>query len=204
MTKTTTSAEKLNDVGLIAWFDNFGEGNENDFLSNFYVGEPIEIRGITDSGGDITFMTGEHAFAAMKYWGANQERFWDIVDAESPAEAKSLGRSRAVSIRADWEEAKYDAMAMVLRHKFTLDREEGQRLLDTGDKLLIEGTFWDDGVWGVKLGGKRGSDATVAEGRNWLGTLLMARRAELRAEQVYDVITFAGEWNAVFTKRVQR
>jgi predicted NAD-dependent protein-ADP-ribosyltransferase YbiA (DUF1768 family) len=61
----------------------------------------------------------------------------------------------------------------VLARKFHPAREEAQMLLDTGDAQLVEGTYWHDQVWGV--------DITTGIGRNWLGTLLMARRAELRA-----------------------
>lgn len=172
--------------GLVLWFDDLGSGNEEfRFLSNFYRGEPLILPGVTWEGQasevdqmhehEVKFPTGEHAFAAMKFWRSDPNHFFRIVKAEDPNDAKALGRSRRNPLREDWEIVKLDVMAAVVRAKFTLDREEGDRLLATGDKLLVEGTFWHDDVWGVDL------TAKSMPGRNWLGTLLMARRAELRA-----------------------
>lgn len=194
--------------GLIAWFDDFGSSHENDFLSNFYEGKPIvtDIRwglmfgdatcedlGI-DPEGRIEAKTGEHLFAAFK--AADAYDFLEVLDAEGPGVAKSIGR--AIKLRDDWETIKYDVMAMVLRLKFTLDREEGQWLLNTGDALLIEGTFWGDKVWGVDLVSV-GSDPLKSRGRNWLGTLLMARRAELRAEEMFGHVASTVYMNQAFS-----
>lgn len=172
--------------GLVLWFDDLGSGNEEfRFLSNFYQGAPLTIPGITwgalfptddpnDEVGPVEFLTGEHAFAAMKF-STYFPQFEAIVKAPDPGEAKALGRSRQHPLRPDWEIVKLDVMAAVVRSKFAHEREEGERLLATGDKMLVEGTWWQDDVWGVDL-----SDRDMP-GRNWLGTLLMARRAELRA-----------------------
>lgn len=159
---------------VIAWFDSFEGPNEYEFLSNFYVGEPIYIRSLDD-----TFQTGEHAFAAMKT--VDIDDYNRIREAFDPGQAKMYGRM--CKLRPDWEAVKYDAMMLVLRSKFTLDRQEGRLLMATDNALLIEGTYWDDDVWGVALSG----DPLQSMGRNWLGTLLMARRAELKAQEFYDV-----------------
>lgn len=157
---------------LINWFDDFGSpDNRYRFLSNFYIGEPI-----TYAGDD--YMTGEHLFQAMKAITDRDEQ--RIINAKSPGEAKRLGRT--IMLRPDWEEVKYDVMAIVVRHKFARDRREAAMLLDTGDALLMEGTFWGDTVWGVDL------NLPDWPGRNWLGTLLMARRAELRADLSSGVV----------------
>ena len=177
----------LNGDHLILWFDDLGTGNdEYRFLSNFYSGDPIILPGIewqdvvdndgtpvTTATGPIKFKTGEHAFAAMKFFGSDPDHFRDIVNAEDPNAAKALGRSRKHVLRADWEVVKLDIMAAVTREKYALGRPEADLLLATGDRLLVEGTFWYDEVWGV--------DLNTLQGRNWLGTLLMARRAELKA-----------------------
>lgn len=200
--------------------------NSYRFLSNFYEGMPITLPGVTWNAlwgmdwvtqptadevamiyemfdpeytswdqlprGPIYFATGEHAFAAMKAWGQNLVQFIEIVLADGPGAAKSLGRT--CDLRDDWEVVKLDVMAAVVRSKFTLDREEGRRLVGTGHALLIEGTWWRDDVWGVHLTKKNSSQ--TAPGRNWLGTLLMARRAELFAEQLNDVKSRSLEANA--------
>lgn len=160
---------------VISWFDDFGGHNPYAYLSNFYMGEPIVWRG-------ASYPTGEHLFAALKTTNlADHEK---IRKATGPAAAKSTGRT--IDLRPDWEQVKYDAMVLVLALKFTLERAEGQWLLDTGDALLVEGTHWGDTVWGVDL--SDWADPPWRRfGRNWLGRLLMARRAELRAEATYGV-----------------
>ena len=183
---------------MILWFDDLGTGNEQyRFLSNFYRGEPITIPGVYvqgevayDENGIaksfrryetedernetlVEFPTGEHAFAALKVNHRAQPLwFHSIVNAPDPNTAKALGRS--CPLRDEWEVVKLDVMAAVTRAKYTLDREEGALLINTDDRLLVEGTFWHDRVWGVDL------NNDLLPGRNWLGTLLMARRAELQ------------------------
>lgn len=162
----------------IVWFDDFNEHdgqqptNTYRFLSNFYVGEPFTMVQLKWGPEDepVLFKTGEHAFQAMK--ALSEEDFRAIVEAPTPSEAKKLGRTCKTDI-ARWDTVRFDVMAAVVRSKFTLDREEGALLLATGGALLMEGTQWGDQVWGVDML-KAGWP-----GRNWLGTLLMARRAEL-------------------------
>lgn len=180
-----------NTRSLIINFDDFDGPNKHRFLSNFYIGSPINLWG-------YEFTTGEHAFQAMKAGYPHQRK--GIANARTPGESKSLGRSCV--LRPDWEHVKYDVMAAVLRAKFTIEREEGKGLLGTGNALLVEGTAWGDRVWGTA--GRRVAESlqppTVVKspGRNWLGTLLMARRAELRAEELYGVIHNTGQYNEHF------
>lgn len=151
---------------LITNFDDFDGPNQYRFLSNFYIGEPLHVF-------EWDWMTGEHAFAGMKTNDLDERR--SIQQAVSPGAAKSLGRK--VKLRDDWEEVKYDVMMAVVRTKFTMSRDEGFLLLATKNALLVEGTGWGDHVWGTTHHGHLPN----AQGRNWLGTMLMARRAELRA-----------------------
>lgn len=164
-------------------FDAFDGPNEYAFLSNFYKGEPIVVF-------DATWPTGEHAYQGMKCLESLDRE--TIRTAKTPGIAKRLGRS--ITLRPAWESKKYDVMAAVLRAKFTLDRKEGMLLLETGNVLLTEGTNWNDRVWGVD-----GHDLS-SPGRNWLGTLLMARRAELRAERIYGTAHMTGQYNAEFVE----
>ena len=175
---------------VIGWFDDFDGEHPYRALSNFYIGEPIEIPEIEGA-----WMTGEHAYQALK--AASAEERERIRRANSPAQSKMLGNT--CQLRSDWEAVKYDAMMAVLRAKFTLGREEGRVLRATGDALLIEGTFWQDTVWGVDLRDDT-VYATHAPGRNWLGTMLMARRAELKAESLYNRHHPTGIFNALFAR----
>jgi ribA/ribD-fused uncharacterized protein len=161
---------------VISWFDDFDTpDNEWRFLSNFYVGEPIIF-------GDYVALTGEHLFQAMK--ARDGLHFRKILATPTPSAAKAEGR-HLLGLRPDWEKVKYDVMRVVLALKFRLSREEGRRLLATDNALLVEGTHWGDKVWGValdKVEDEPGQSWHTSPGRNWLGTLLMARRAELFAE----------------------
>lgn len=153
-------------MNLIKNFDGFDGPNQYAFLSNFYIGETIHVFG-------MAWVTGEHAFQGMKT--EDMEERDHIRRAPSPGAAKARGRK--CNLRDDWEAVKFDVMMAVLRRKFTLDRIEGKALVKTRSMLLVEGTAWNDRVWGVSHNG----DLPKAKGRNWLGTLLMARRAELQA-----------------------
>jgi ribA/ribD-fused uncharacterized protein len=174
--------------GLIINFDQFDGENPYAFLSNFWVGDPLWVFG-------EEWATGEHAFQAMK--ALHVEERYDVRWSKTPAVAKFRGRR--VLLRPDWEQVKYDIMAAVVRSKFTVARKEGLDLLLTGDALLVEGTQWGDRVWGVA-----GSDVhdgmVTSPGRNWLGTLLMARRAELRAEVAYGYVHDTVSANSEFTQ----
>ncbi len=136
---------------------------EHDFLSNFHP-SPLAL-----ATGDVV-PTVEHAYQAYKTH-VNSIEFERIVHASTPGEAKRLGR--AVTLRPDWEAVKLDVMRWLLALKFMPGSALGARLLATGDRALVEGNSWGDVYWGVCDG----------IGRNWLGHLLVARRAELRAEE---------------------
>jgi ribA/ribD-fused uncharacterized protein len=188
----------MGDPPVISYFDSFEGPNEYAFLSNFYVGSPLHF-------GPYTYASGEHMFQAFK--ATNKADHLKIARTGTPAEAKQEGK-HYLRLRGDWERVKYDVMRLVLATKFRLNREEGPLLLATGDALLVEGTMWGDRVWGVDLkAGRAGREqlgaharATGAQvndsaswdpgepwhlspGRNWLGTLLVARRCELYAQQ---------------------
>lgn len=128
-------------------------------LSNFYQ-SLFELDG-------RTWPTVEHYFQAMK--SATIDGMHLVREAATPGEAKRLGRR--VTIRPDWDAVRLSVMRRGVAAKFTHDGPLGRWLLDTGDALLVEGNTWNDRFWGV-CGGT---------GENWLGTLLMARRAELRS-----------------------
>ncbi len=128
------------------------------FLSNFSA-SPIVLD-------DLTYPTVEHAFQAAKKLDPAERQ--SILDAPTPAAAKGLGRQG--SLRADWEQVKFDLMHTLLQQKFA-QPELRQALLDTGDAELIEGNTWGDRVWGCVL--VKGQWV----GKNQLGILLMRVRA---------------------------
>lgn len=133
---------------------------EYDFLSNFYEA-PVTYEG-------ITYPHSEAAFQAAKVLDEEMRRTFTAL---TPTQAKHRGKR--VALRSDWNEVRLNVMEEVVRCKFTQHPELAQRLLDTGDALLMEGNRWRDTFWGV-------STAT-GKGQNHLGKILMKIREELRA-----------------------
>ena len=131
------------------------------FLSNF-AAAPVVLDG-------QTYPTVEHAFQAAKTFDPEQRQL--IHDANTPATAKRLGRQ--VSLRADWEQVKYEIMRQLLQQKFAIP-ELRAALLATGDAELIEGNTWNDRTWGRVL--VKGQWV----GKNRLGELLMRVRSEIK------------------------
>lgn len=129
------------------------------FLSNFYP-SPFTVEG-------TNYATAEHYFQSCK----TTDPAWrsTIANAVSPLLAKHHGRS-APLIR-EWEAVKLTAMRRTLELKFAHGSALANSLHYTGDYYLQEGNAWGDRYWGVVDG----------IGQNWLGHLLVARRAELRA-----------------------
>ena len=112
--------------------------------------------------------TVEHYFQAQKFADeAYRER---IRLSHSPKGAKTLGRSRKLPIRSDWDEARDEFMYVACAQKFQTHQDVRELLLSTGDEELIENAR-SDYYWGC---GQNGS------GQNQLGQILMRVREELR------------------------
>lgn len=141
---------------------------EYSFLSNFYHA-PFKL----------SFMyrekipTVEHFFQAHKSV-PNGELYDEILAADTPSEAKKLGRE--ARLRKDWEKVKYSIMLQAVRFKFYQNPSLGRKLIDTGDAILIEGNLWHDNVWGNCWCDK----CEDIKGDNLLGKILMTVREELK------------------------
>ncbi len=115
----------------------------------------------------LRWPTVEHYFQAQKFRDAEyQER---IRLASTPRDAKTLGQTRQVPIRGDWETEKESVMKHALRLKFQ-NGELKSLLLATQNRLLVEDSPYDR-YWGA------GRDR---KGKNRLGMLLMEIRDEIR------------------------
>ncbi len=116
------------------------------------------------------YRTAEHYFQSQKFEDSDyRER---IRLAPTAKMAASLGRSRKVPLRADWEEIKDGVMHDAVLTKFSTHDELRQLLLSTGTQAIIENAPGDY-YWGC---GKDGS------GQNKLGLILMEVREQLRAD----------------------
>jgi len=156
--KERTEITPLNALELRERIDSFRE--EYFFLSNF-SNYGFELEG-------VYYKTVEHYFQAQKC--TNKQEFQQIVNAETPALARKLGRK--VSLRKDWPEVKEEIMTKGVRAKFTQNPEAKELLLKTGEAELIEGNTWGDTFWGVCNG----------KGQNKLGKILMKIRKEVKED----------------------
>jgi ribA/ribD-fused uncharacterized protein len=126
------------------------------WLSNFYP-SPVFYLG-------AEYPTVEHAYQASKCNSSNALAIEQIHMAATPGIAKKLGRK--VELRDDWDRLKQVWMLNFLRQKFSGSLKE--KLIATGDALLIEGNNWKDYYWGVCDG----------IGENRLGEMIMNIRSE--------------------------
>jgi len=110
----------------------------------------------------------EHYFQAQKFHDAEYRE--KIRTARTPKDSKTLGRSRKVPIRADWEEVKDEIMFEACLKKFQTHKALKELLVSTGDEELIENAPMDY-YWGC---GRTGT------GQNELGKILMRVRERLR------------------------
>ena len=117
----------------------------------------------------------EHWFQACK--ATSRREFEEILASPTAAGAKRAGRS--VSLRADWEEVKYEVMLRALAGKFAAEPYRSGLLLTSGRPLAEDSPT--DFVWGARdpQGGYRG--------QNLLGQALMAVRAALIADTMRDL-----------------
>lgn len=121
--------------------------------------------------GSVWHDTSEHAYHWMKFRGADASVQNAIAHAESAHDAFKLAERYRDRRRRDWDAVKVDVMRDILRAKADQHEYVRRKLLDTGDRELIENS-WRDDFWG--WGPNR-------DGRNQLGKLWMEIRAELRS-----------------------
>lgn len=146
------------------------------FLSNFDP-SPIQTT-MPNSSVRIEYPTAEHAFQANKSMSVKDRQ--RIASAPSASAAKKLGRS--LTLRPDWDLVKYRVMEGVLALKFKQNPDLHDKLLDTGDAVLIEGNEWHDQIWGSCNCERH----VYQQGQNALGILLMYHRLLLRADAEFE------------------
>ena len=112
------------------------------------------------------WMTAEHYYQAHKSPIETERSMVQL--ATSPSEAKRLGKT--INLYNDWDTRKIDVMRQCIKLKFSPGSEAAQLLTETGWDYLVEYAPWGDVFWGVD------KDHL---GKNWLGKLIMERRAQL-------------------------
>jgi ribA/ribD-fused uncharacterized protein len=118
----------------------------------------------------LDFDTSEAAYHYEKFVDATPEIAEQIRYAPSAHEAFKIAERCKTDRRRDWDNVKVDVMRAILRAKAQQHAYVRRKLLQTGDRLLVENS-WRDPYWGW------GPDRN---GRNMLGRLWMEIREELR------------------------
>lgn len=115
--------------------------------------------------------TVEHQYQAAKC--AQTTAAERIIRAATPGLAKRFGQ--AVKLIDGWEHKKEDIMLGLVRMKFR-DPELKMRLLETGNRYLVEGNNWHDNFWGNCSCHRCENE----EGQNRLGKIIMQVREEIQ------------------------
>jgi ribA/ribD-fused uncharacterized protein len=136
---------------------------EFEFLSNFY---PCRI----EMDGNV-FPSSEHAYMSCKSLDLSWVEYCtDPMNSPNTVKRKS----RTIELRSDWDEVRILSMEKVLYLKF-IQEPFYSKLLNTGDKILIEGNHWHDNFFGSCICEECGD-----VGKNHLGKSLMKLREFLR------------------------
>lgn len=144
----------LNDSNIIAQFK-----GKYAFLSNFWPCD-VEIE-------NIIYPSAEHAYQAMKT--SNRDIKLCIKMLSTAAVAKELGKE--LNLRQNWPLLKLYYMQIIVHNKFNQNMNLGAMLINTGNKKLVEGNYWNDFFWGVNL--------KTGDGQNQLGKILTKTRDRL-------------------------
>ncbi len=169
-------------------------GKETDFL--FFWGHRRDKNGGVGKGcfsqwweqkfivDGITYSSAEHWMMAGKAKLFKDEEMWEkIIQSDSPAAAKKLGRKVRNFQEHAWIENRYEIVREGNWHKFSQSEVLKGVLLGTKEKVLVEASPYDR-IWGIGL-------SANAEGiehpKNWqglnlLGFALMEVRDQLRSE----------------------
>jgi ribA/ribD-fused uncharacterized protein len=131
------------------------------------------------------FKTSEQLFMYIKAKAFNDnEKAMEIVkEGGSPKHAKDLGRQISNFDEEIWSKYREEAMYQAIHRKFSQYPVLKKQLLDTGDKILVEGTPFDP-IWGVMI---KWDDDRILDEKNWkgqnlLGKVLMKVRKDLKNE----------------------
>lgn len=140
----------------------------------------------------IDFDTSEHAYQWTKfnYPGANNEvgRIADsIFKARSAHDAFKIAERNKPLVYPAWDQIKIETMRQILIAKVEQHEYVRRKLLETGDRELIEDS-WRDPFWGWGEGKK---------GQNVLGHLWMSVRDTLRPRslQILELHFQAAGWH---------
>jgi hypothetical protein len=119
------------------------------------------------------FSTSEQLFMYIKAKAFNDhEKAHEIATkGQDPRVAKDMGREVRGYDEKIWSKYREEAMYTAIYKKFSQYPDLRKQLLDTGDKILVEGTPFDP-IWGVMI---KWDDDRILDERNWKGQNLLGK-----------------------------
>ncbi len=130
----------------------------------------------------LTYKTAEHWMMAGKARLFNDPEMLEaILQAETPAEAKKLGRNVRDFNPANWDQHKFELVVKGNYHKFSQQEPLRTFLVNTGDRVLVEASP-RDAIWGIGMGASNPNveNPQLWKGHNLLGYALMEARDQLK------------------------
>jgi ribA/ribD-fused uncharacterized protein len=135
----------------------------------------------------VSYASAEHFMMAEKArLFADDASLKKILAAETPEDAKVLGRGVAGYDDAKWSAARYASVVRGNVAKFGGHADLRAFLLGTGEKLLVEASPRDR-IWGIGLGASNplARHPKTWRGENLLGFALMEARAALSSSRAF-------------------
>lgn len=138
-----------------------GFNGEYEFLSNSYNCK------IYDEKDELTYSNIESALIAQKSTDYGTRRKFTRLNA-----MKARKKESSIPDNYEWEDNKDKIMYSFIVDKFKKGSSLADKLIKTGNKILINAVSYPDEYYGVHYG----------KGENKLGKMLMKRREELLAK----------------------
>lgn len=151
------------------------DGSINQSCLSQWWDSPFEVDGVTYKTAEHWMMAGK---ARMFGDTASIEK---ILQSNTPAEAKKLGKSAKGFKQAVWDKEKFGLVVAGNVHKFSQHGDLKTFLLNTGDRVLVEASPLDR-IWGIGLAADHPSveNPLSWKGENLLGYALMEVRDQLQ------------------------
>ena len=132
----------------------------------------------------IVYKTAEHWMMAEKarvFKDANCLE--EIIQSNTPMEAKQWGRKVMNFTSEEWDKHKYKIVVEGNKHKFSQHPELKAFLLNTKNRVLVEASPRDR-IWGIGMGAsnEKAENPLLWRGKNLLGFALMEARDALNEE----------------------
>lgn len=130
----------------------------------------------------LEFTSSEQLFMYFKAkFFSDAETAQKILNAETPEEARKLGRTVKNYNDKAWDKVRVGFMNHALKLKFTQNEDLKKKLLDPkfDGKTFVEAAYYDR-IWGIGFNEIEAENNENKWGRNELGKLLTELRKELK------------------------